>query len=77
MSEMDEWLSTRPECVQALAREFQIGSPVCTKDGEMMWLIGYTERDQLILSPIHPSADYDKALASRVVVCASHYRASA
>ena len=68
-----EWLATRPACVQALAKEFPIGSTFAL-NGETMYLIGYTESDMLMVSPISPEDDYDAAMEQRRHVCAAHLR---
>ena len=80
MNEMDEWLSTRPEWVLALRREFPWGSRVQVEgdeNAEMWWVVGYSEGDNLLISPVSPYDDYHGAVSSLVPVCASHYRASA
>lgn len=70
---LDAWLKTRPESVQKLAEEFPIGS-VLEVEGEPWHLLGYTEADELIVSPLSPFVDYDAAYAKRELVCAKHYR---
>lgn len=52
------WLKTRPKCVQKLAKEFPMGTRV-QFGGEMLHLLGWTENDSIILSPINPSEDSD------------------
>ncbi len=66
------WLSTRPECVQRLAREFPLDLQL-TFDGRSWQVMGYNEDDMLILAPWE-ERDYDKALAASIHVCASHFR---
>lgn len=58
----EAWLSARPACVQALAREFPIWMVFNTPEGQM-WVMGYTESDEVLLTPIDPREDYDGALA--------------
>ena len=72
----EEWLATRPEFIQKLAAEFPLGS-MFELDGATMFLVGYGEPDHLLISHINPSVDYDGALESRVVLCASHCRGHA
>jgi hypothetical protein len=67
-----EWLATRPECVQKLAARHRLGARY-NVDGVTHWLIGYTENDMIIVSPIDPSVDYDGANENRVHICASHF----
>jgi hypothetical protein len=44
-------------------------------DDDTIWyLCGYTEDDQLIISPINPWKDYERAISQRVYMCASHFR---
>ena len=69
----EAWLLTRPECVQRLAREFPPMS-VFSIDDEKHWLIGWTEDDQLIVSPVNPQSDYDGSRHAKKLVCAEHFR---
>jgi len=69
-----EWLKTRPECVQKLAEEFPLGSKFTGPNGEPLHLLGYTETDELILSNIDPTVDYEGANANKLYSCAGHYR---
>jgi hypothetical protein len=70
---MEAWIASRPESVRKLAAEFPIESRLDTPDGPM-WIIGYTEDDFLIISPINPFDDYDGAHEQKRYVCAHHYR---
>lgn len=70
---MRAWLATRPESVRRLAAEFPLGSSFAV-DGERLYLLGYTEEDMLIVSPVDPAVDYDGANASKKYLCASHCR---
>ncbi len=67
------WIATRPQCVQRLAEEFPVGTVVGIH-GRKLYLIGWTEGDELILSSIDPFADYEGATAAREYLCASHVR---
>jgi len=69
---VEEWLKTRPECVQKLAEEFPFTAMYNVE--EPHYLVGYTENDQLILSLIDPGKDYDRALEEKIYVCAEHFR---
>lgn len=71
-----DWLKTRPKSVQKLAAEFPLGSECEGRNGEILFIIGYTEDDAIVLTPINPSDDYESACAQRVHVCASHYRST-
>jgi hypothetical protein len=70
---IEEWLASRPACVQALAREFPVGSKL-EIHGTVMHLIGYTEADRLIVTPLNPRKDFAAAVAAQEYVCASHFR---
>lgn len=62
---IEEWLKTRPECVQKLAAEFPHGSRFQTPSGEILYLVGYTEHDSLVVSHIDPFEDYPAALNNK------------
>lgn len=70
------WLASRPESVQKLAAEFP-GGTVIMFDGVSHHILGYTEDDTLILSPVNPGVDYDSAMSNRVYLCAQHLRDAA
>lgn len=69
---IDEWMASRPECVRALAKRHKLGD-LYEVEGKTHWLIGYTENNMLILSPVDPGIDYDGSFAARIYVCAKHY----
>lgn len=71
--ELDEWLKSRPECVQRLAAEFPLGTELWL-GGKVHYLIGYTEDDMLIVSHINPSFSHDGAMRVKKYVCAEHFR---
>jgi hypothetical protein len=71
----EDWLATRPPKVRALAQEFPVGLVLEDEDGCQLHVIGYTEQDHLIVSPVSPDLDYHAALASRCYLCAAHVRA--
>jgi len=68
-----EWLKTRPPCIQALAAEFPLDYLVLL-DGRVHYILGYTEGDMLMLSPVDPGVDYEAAMARMIYLCASHLR---
>ena len=72
----EDWLKTRPEAVQKLASEFPLGM-VIDVDGHVHYLMGYTEGDELIISPINPFDDYGAAHKERMILCAEHLRSKA
>lgn len=69
----EAWLKTRPECVQKLAKEFPLNITVQLK-GKLLYMVGYNEKDTLIMSEINPSEDYEGAIEHRVYICAEHLR---
>lgn len=71
--QLARWLATRPASVQKLAAEFPLDSVFDVK-GVTMFLCGYTEGDQLIVSPVNPNVDYEGAYAKRTRLCVSHVR---
>jgi hypothetical protein len=71
--EMTAWLSTRPQEVQALAREFPPGMEVAFGDATI-FVLGYCEGDTLIVTPVDPHEDYNGAYEAREHLCASHLR---
>jgi hypothetical protein len=72
----EDWLKTRPEWVQKLASEFPLGT-VIDVDGYDHYLIGYTEGDEVVISPISPFEDFDAAYKERMILCAEHLRVRA
>ena len=72
-TEWDAWLETRPASVQQLAREFPLHTQVRI-DGQLYYLLGYTECDSLIVSKISPYLAYEQALATQEYICAAHVR---
>lgn len=74
-----EWIRTRPQAVQALAREFPLYTqipPLLTASlgAGQYFVIGYDESDHLIISNIDPEIDYEIALEHRRRLCAQHLR---
>ena len=72
---MQAWIASRPECVQKLAQEFPLGTLITDENETRYFLIGYTEDDRLIISPVDPHEDYDRARDERSYICAEHLRA--
>jgi hypothetical protein len=68
-----EWLASRPPCVQHLAMLFPLGSPV-RRDGRVVWVIGYTEHDGLVVSPVHPTDDAQESWKQRHIYFAENVR---
>jgi hypothetical protein len=67
------WIATRPECVQKLAAEFPPGKQLYLF-GEIVFVLGWNEADQVIVSTTNPNEDYDRAVATKKNVCADHVR---
>lgn len=72
--ELGEWLKGKSAGVQLLALEFPAGTTFLNRDGILLWLVGATDTDALLMSPIDPHEDYDAASASYVRVGASDVR---
>lgn len=71
--DFEEWLATRPECVQELAKIFRPMDMVIF-GGAVYYVIGYTEDDMLIVSKTNPAEDYEKALVDREFFCVKHLK---
>jgi hypothetical protein len=71
----EQWVASRPESVQKLAKEFPPGTRIKVR-GQLAYLIGYTEGDSLIFSIIDPNRDFDKSMRdeNKRYVCAKHFR---
>jgi hypothetical protein len=70
----EAWLASRPACVQALAKEFTIGTHVHEPGNSIAWLIGYTESDELIFSRVNPYQNWKGAVDARFYVDAQDLR---
>jgi hypothetical protein len=66
------WLSTRPQCVQDLAKEFPWLSQVSV-NGKTYFVIGYTEEDMIIVSQTYP-VHFQLAMETKEYVCAKSLR---
>lgn len=69
-----EWLATRPESVRKLHEEFKDIRGFLQPNGRIYYIIGYTEGDEVLVSPIDPREDFDGAIDTKVPLCASHLR---
>lgn len=73
----NQWLAGRPASVQKLAEEFPF---CCVLEIELegdpveFYLIGYTEDDSLLVSPVDPIEDYAMAMLMKRTLCAGHFR---
>lgn len=63
---MKAWIASRPECVRRLAAEFQPMDLVQMPDGGRWHIIGYTERDELIVAPWREDYEEMDRLSQRV-----------
>jgi hypothetical protein len=73
---MEEWLASRPESVRKLLAEFPMGTEIMIDD-RPWWVIGATEDDILVISPVAPSdntAIYNEMMRRRKRICADHLR---
>lgn len=80
---VEDWLATRPTCVQELAQEFppgQVSLNVTDANDEVQtwYLIGYAEGDELIFSTVHPrewiDAHDEIPDEHKRIICAQHLR---
>lgn len=55
------WLATRPQAIQDLAKEFPFDTRFLC-NGKVLYLVGYAEPEQLIVSETDPYDDYDAAV---------------
>jgi hypothetical protein len=67
------WLETRPESVRKLAAEFP-PEAVFDVNGTPMYVVSYTEGDELCVSPINPAEHAQAAFDARRMLCAGHLR---
>jgi len=74
--EFEEWLANRPPSVQALGRQFPIGSRIADFTGVVAHVIGYTESNEVIMSTVDPFTNYDAAVSQRFYVDAGVLRKS-
>ena len=70
----ESWAASRPACVQALIREFPVGSTFTSREG-VVWCIGYTESNELIVTVVNPYLDWESALKARVYLPVPFVRA--
>lgn len=70
-----EWLAARPESVKELAAEYPMGTVVAF-DGRELYVIGWTEDDHCIVSPIWVEDDADASFEAKDYVCAHCIRTS-
>lgn len=70
---IEDWLNSRPLCVRRLACEFPPGARITAPDGVFV-IIGYTDDDELLITPEQYIADYDAAVEHHLCICASHLR---
>lgn len=68
----DEWLSDRPEEVQALARKYPPGTKFRIHN-RVMHVVSYQEYDNsgpgVVVSPIDPAVNYQRSIEARMPVC--------
>jgi hypothetical protein len=66
---VEYWLKTMPKVIQETAAKYPPDSTLNIK-GETLYVIGYTEGGDLMASTTSPSVDYNKALETKVYLCA-------
>lgn len=69
----EQWLSTRPVCVQEMAAKWPPSRRISIR-GVIHYVLGYTEegddRCGLWVTPINPWKNYNIAVARKVLICA-------
>lgn len=79
-ADYEAWLKTRPAKVQALAEEFPIGHAIEIDDDDILYVVGWTEDDVLVVSEVSPEQmyasrqAYEEAMERRQHICAQHLR---
>lgn len=58
------WLESRPPVVRALFERYPVGTWF-NIDGVDWWMFGATECGHIVLTPVDPYDDYDRAKAGR------------
>lgn len=71
----EAWAASRPEQVQALIRRFPNGS-LFLVNNQVHYVIGWTENDKLILSPVNPVLEFKRAQDEKIYICAKHFRST-
>ena len=80
MSELtfDDWIATRPECIQGLADRFPPRTVLRLPDGATVYVVGYAEMKDsapwLHISEIDPLEDYEQSIATMELLCADHFQ---
>lgn len=68
---LEEWIQSRPPAVRKLALEFPLGTRISFhEEGELFYVIGYTEGGDLVVSKIDPDKDFAAAVANKELLCA-------
>lgn len=77
-----DWLKTRPARIQEFAAQHPMlpGDTVTDHGGETLWFMGYSQwADRgcgtigLVVSPVDPTENYDRAMKTRQLICPEHF----
>lgn len=69
-AELEKWLEGRPPIIRELAMKFHAGVILDPKTGGYLYVVGFSEAGELLVSETNPAVDYQKAVATRVAICA-------
>lgn len=68
----EDWLASRPQCVQDAAKKWPPATQVLIGD-QIHWTIGYAEHKDdtvgLLVSATNPNDDYETAVANAFEIC--------
>lgn len=67
------WIASLPDNVQRLIGAFPLNS-VFMIEGEKYYLLGYTEDELVIVTPVSPANDYDAAVEKRRFIRPEHLK---
>lgn len=72
-AEWENWIATRPKQIQDLAQEFPWGMRIVSPD-VTLFVIGWDDRDALVVSKVDPRSDYEEAKENTRVLKAKFLR---
>lgn len=70
-TDFDRWLSDKSPEIKALAAEFPPSLMLQFPDGAMLYIVGYTDDDEVVVTRVYPWAkegDYDRAMAAAEII---------
>ena len=74
----EDWIATRPGCIQELAARFPPRTELLLPDGATVYVVGYAEMEDadpwLHISEVDPLEDYERSVATMELVCADCFQ---